>query len=197
MWISSRKERWNKSNLLRLFLISAFPFHLWTLFLVLRDLNWIAHRTDIWDAIGVGAYAMMYALVESSFFFLLMAALYLSLPGSWGRDKSLAQSGVMALWIPLLAGIHQVYRYKEFTSPGFLVEALFATGHPLRFGIIGAAVLAAVIVGLVIIPSYLIIFKERARERIIEGLERITILSVLYLVLDVIGLVIIAVRNLS
>lgn len=197
MWFSSRIERFNKSSLTSLFLISAFPFHLWTLILVLRDLNWISHRTDMWDAIGVGAYAMQYALVESAFFFLLVAVLYISLPGSWGGDKSLAQSSVIALWIPLLAGMRQVYRYFDFASPGFLIKELFATGHPLRFVIIGTAILAALVFSLPLILSYLIVFKARAREMIIEILGRIKLLSVFYLALDVIGLVIIAIRNLS
>jgi len=45
-----------------LFLISAFPLHVWTLLLAFRDFSWLTERTNLWDAIGVLSYGLIYAL---------------------------------------------------------------------------------------------------------------------------------------
>ena len=48
-----------------LFLISAFPLHVWTLLLGFQDISWLAERTNFFDALSVISYGLVFALFES------------------------------------------------------------------------------------------------------------------------------------
>jgi len=189
------KQRYTKEYLKKLFLVCAFPFHLWTIILVLYDVEWIALRTELGDAIGVGAYAMIYALIESLIFFLLIVASSLLLHWRWEGEKVFAELGFISLWIPVWAGLKQLYRHKELASPNFLAEWLLSTGHPLRYGIVAAGLLLIIIIGSAAVPIYLIGFNHQVEKTTRSFLDRIAILSTLYIALDFISVVIILIRN--
>jgi len=190
-------QRFQKGHLLKLFLVCAFPFHLWTILLVLNDVEWIAQRTDLSDVIGVGAYALLYALIESFVFFLCIVALGLIIPWRWNGDKVFAQLGYNSLWIPLWPGLNQLYRYKDFASPDFLVEWLFSTGHPLRYGAVVLGLLITIIIGSAGVPNFLIGFKYPVEKNTRNFLERIAFLSSLYIALDIISVIIVLIRNIN
>jgi hypothetical protein len=191
------KQRFHKDHLLKLFLVCAFPFHLWTIILVLNDVEWIARRSGAWDAIGVGAYALVYALIESAVFFLLIVVLGLILPWGWKGEKVFTQLGFISLWIPIWAGLNQLYRHKNLTSPDFLVEWLFSTGHPYRYGVAVIGLVILIVIGSAAVPIYLIGFNSHAEKNTRNFLERITLLSILYIALDVISVVILLIRNIG
>lgn len=69
------KQYYSKQEVWTLFLISAFPIHVWTYILFFWDFSWIEERSGTWNAIGVGAYALVIALIESVF--VLLVALVL------------------------------------------------------------------------------------------------------------------------
>ena len=54
-----------RDNFWKLFLFNIFIFHLWTFYLVFRDVTWVVERFGEWDAVGLVSYALMFALVES------------------------------------------------------------------------------------------------------------------------------------
>lgn len=189
------KQRFKKEHLIKVFLLCAFPFHLWTILLILHDVEWIAKRTNLGDVIGVGAYALLYALIESLFFFLLIVALSLIIHWQWKGDKVFAELGYISLWIPIWAGLKQIYRHQDMASPNFLVEWLFSTGHPLRYFTLGTGLLIIVIIGSAAVPIYLIGFKHKVEKYIRSFLERLAVLSTLYIALDVISVFIVLIRN--
>jgi hypothetical protein len=61
---------YQKKGLWLLFAAAAFLVHVWAIMLIFQDLAWLAERTNMWDAIGVGAYGLVVALGESVFLFL-------------------------------------------------------------------------------------------------------------------------------
>jgi hypothetical protein len=136
-------------------------------------------------------------LIESFVFFLLIVALGLLLPWRWKGDKVFAQLGFISLWIPLWSGLNQLYRYKDFASPDFFVDWLFSTGHPLRYGAVALGLLIIFIIGSAAVPIYLLGFKHQVEENTKSFLERLAILSTLYIALDVISAVILLIRNIG
>jgi hypothetical protein len=64
---------YQKKGLWLLFSATAFLIHVWAILLIFQDLSWLAERTNMWDAIGVGAYGLVLALVESVFLFLIVS----------------------------------------------------------------------------------------------------------------------------
>ena len=88
-------NRYSKSGLWLLFLTTAFPIHLWTIILVLRDFAWVTERTNAWDAVGVAAYGMVFAFIESLFVFIIVVLLGLLLPKQWDERKRLSFLGLL------------------------------------------------------------------------------------------------------
>ena len=189
------KQRFQKEHLLKLFLVCAFPFHLWTILLVLKDVEWITRRSDFWDAIGVGAYALIYAFLESFVFFMFIVILGILLPWKWERNKVFAQLGFISMWIQFWAILFQFYRHRNLVSPLFFSDWLISTGHPLVYGIVVIGLLIIIVIGSAIVPIYLIGYKHQVEKKIVSFLERVTILSILYIALDIISAVILLIRN--
>src|SRR5512141_1446140 len=67
--------RYTRQGLWSLFLMCAFPLHVWALILAFRDVSWVTERTNSWDAVGVVAYGLLFTLVESVLVFGIMTLL--------------------------------------------------------------------------------------------------------------------------
>ena len=93
-------ERYSRQGLWSLFLMCAFPLHVWALLLAFRDISWLTERTNAWDAIGVLSYGVMFALIESVFVFAVIVLLGLLVPASWSKDK---RTGLLAVLVLILA----------------------------------------------------------------------------------------------
>ena len=185
-------HRYTRWGLLTLFLIVALPIHLWTIILVLNDFSWIAERTNAWDAIGVGAYGMIYAFLESIVIFLILAFLGFLLPKRELESKRIALLSMLFLITAMWAILGQLYFMLNFQIPEPIFWFLVKSGHPLRIIYPSLFVLVGITA---IIPSIWIIRSEQAVKIIIELIERLKILSLFYLFFDVIALVVILIRN--
>ena len=104
----SRRELWI------LFSLSAFPIHIWTFISFFRDFSWISERSNLWDAIGVGAYSLLIALIESILVFLPGIILFLILPSGWDNKKRIAFIGVITSIISGWAIAGQLYYFTGF-----------------------------------------------------------------------------------
>lgn len=176
-----------------MFLICAFPIHLWTLILVMRDASWISERTTAWDAVGVGAYGLVLAFLESLVVFLLLLLLG-GLIGSTWREKRVALLGGLVLVASAWAIFAQLYFLNGMAAPPALVHTLAGTTRPLRWLY---ALMSVAIAPTLLLPTGLILW-SKGFNRFFNGLlERISLLSALYLALDGVGLVIVLLRNLT
>jgi hypothetical protein len=188
------KQRFAPSHLLNFFLVCAFPFHLWIIIMIIRDSGWIIQRSGTDSFYGVASLAMAYALVESVLFFLLLLILSLLIPWKWSVKRVFTLSGFIALWIPIWDMVTQVYRAIDVENPGFLAGWLISTGHPIRYGYPLFGIIVLAMAGLTAVGIWLTSFNQKFREGVQNLLERIAILSAIYLVLDLAGIVIIVSR---
>ena len=179
-------------GLCTLFLIAAFPTQVWTILVVLNDFSWVAKRTNAWDAIGAGAYGLLFALVESVFVFLVAWLLSFLIPRAWKENKRLALLFVLIYMTALWVIFSQVTSIMGLTLPDSVILLLAKIVHRLRYLVLIAA---AVITLTIVIPVYLVVRSERV-VKILDGLiERLSLLTVLYLFLDILGIGIVIIRN--
>lgn len=189
----SHPRRYSRKGLWTLFLVTALPIHLWTIILVLNDFSWITERTNAWDAIGVGAYGMIYAFIESVVIFMILVLLGFLLPKKWSEGKRISLLSVLYLITAGWAILGQVYFLINFHLPDPFFWFLVRSGHPLRIMYPALLALAGISA---LIPAIWIVRTEKA-TKIVEGiLDRLTILSMFYLIFDLFALVIILIRNL-
>lgn len=188
-WIA---KRYTRQGLWSLFLMCAFPLHAWTLILAFRDISWLTERTNAWDAVGVVSYGLVFAFVESLLFFAVMALLGYLVPGRWDADWRVALLTVLALVASLWAMLEQLFFLIGTGWPGWFVSFLVSSGHPARVFI---ALLVGVVGLTVLLPVVFVVRSERAYRAVRGLIDRLSILTIFYLVLDVVGLVIVIVRN--
>ena len=188
-WIA---KRYTRQGLWSLFLMCAFPLHAWTLILAFRDISWLTDRTNAWDAVGVTSYGLVFAFIESLLFFAVMALLGYLVPGRWDADRRVALLTVLALVASMWAMLEQLFFLIGTGWPGWFVGFLVSNGHPARIFI---ALLVGVVGLTVLLPTVFVVRSERAYRAVRGLIERLSILTIFYLVLDVIGLAIVIVRN--
>ena len=187
------RGRYSRQGLWSLFLMCALPLHVWTMILAFRDLSWVADRTNAWDAVGVLSYGLVFAFVESLVVFGVAALLGFLVSGHWAPQWRVGLLTVLVLVFSLWAIAEQLYFLLNVHLPAAMIEFLLHTDHPFR-------VLNAGVVGLVsatfLVPTVLMLRSGKA-VRFVEGLiERLSLLTMFYLVFDVAGLVIVLIRNL-
>jgi hypothetical protein len=188
-WITSRYTR---QGLWSLFLMCAFPLHAWTLILAFRDISWLTDRTNAWDAVGVVSYGLVFAFLESLVLWAVALLLGYLVARSWEPARRVALLTVLTLVLSLWAMLDQLYFLVGTGFPGWLIGLLVKSGHPLW--IIYGSLLG--LVGLsVLLPTWLILRSERANKWVRGMIDRLSVLTAFYLVLDAIGLVIVIARN--
>ena len=187
------KEIFTKKNLWILFSVCATPIHIWTFILFFNDFAWVAERTDTWDAVGVGSYGLMIALVESIFVLLCTLVLSLLLPKDLADSKKIATLGTLAIMASLWSIVGQLYFLLEINLPKDFIVAISHNPHPLwiLYGGLGFIVSITILV-----PIALILRTEKTASSLLNFFERLTTLTALYIFLDICGLVIVIVRNL-
>jgi hypothetical protein len=76
--------------------------------------------------------------------------------------------------------------------PGGTIAFLVSLAHPLRFLY---ALTLALVVPTVLLPAYLILRSDKVFKGLRSLFERLSLLTMFYLVFDVVGLVIVIIRN--
>jgi len=188
-WIA---RRYTRQGLWSLFLMCALPLHAWTLILAFRDISWLTDRTNAWDAIGVTSYGLMFAFVESLAFFVVVVLLGYLVPGRWEVGRRVALMAVLALIASIWAMLEQLFFLVGTGFPGAFIGFLVRSGHPAR---VFYALLLAVVGLSVFVPAMLVMRSERAYQAVRGLIDRLSVLTMFYLVLDVIGVVIVIIRN--
>jgi len=170
----------------------AFPIHLWALILIFRDISWVAERTNMWDAIGVASYGLVLAFIESVIFFTAITLFGLLIPSRWQEDRRIGLLTILALITALWAIEGQAYFIWGSYVPEQVLRYIGSSEHPLR--LLYASVLALVI-PTIIIPVYLVLKSDRFLSLIQGLIERVSLLTMFYLFFDLLGLVVVIIRN--
>jgi hypothetical protein len=187
-------QRYSKKGLWSLFLICAFPLHLWTLIFAFRDISWLTERTNLWDAIGVVSYGMIFAFIESVVIFLVLALLGLILPAQWYSDRRIAFLSLLILLTSVWGMISQLLLVWSVPLPIQAIQFLRSSNHPLRI-LYGACL--AVVTPTILLPVYLFIKSKKSMAIMQDLMERLSLLATFYLFFDFVGLIIVIIRNIN
>ena len=185
-------KQYSRQGLWSLFLVCAFPLHIWTIILALRDFSWVAGRTNSWDAVGVLSYGLIFAFLESIIVFLVTILLGFLVSKKWDEDRRNALLGNLVLITSLWAMASYLYFILQVTVSGQAIHFLVSLKHPLRFLYVVSLVFAGLTVSL---PTYFILRSDKFLGFVKGLFERLTTLSLFYLFFDFIGLIIVIVRN--
>lgn len=173
--------------------MSALPLHVWTIILALRDFDWVSVRTNSWDAVGVIAYGLAFAMIESLVVVIGAIVLGFLVSRKWEEKRRVALMSVLVIILSLWSIFNQSYFLNEMSPPAWLAEFIFRTGRP----VVALYVLALILTSLSFaIPTYFIVRSDKFLRILQEGIDRLSLLMTLYLVFDIAALVIILVRNL-
>ncbi len=184
---------YTRQSLWLLFLICAFPLHLWTIVFGLMDMSWTTTRTNLWDAIGVVSYGLVFAFLESLVIWLAAGLLGFLLPRRWDANRRAAMMGFLVLIAAFWSAAGSLYFLLGKPFPALALTFLVQSGHPLKvlFALSGALVLLTFA-----LPLYLALRSENFCRRVQEALKSLALLSSVYIALDAVGLFIILLRNL-
>jgi hypothetical protein len=189
--IVNSRFTFSRENLIKLFLIVAFPINFWALLLWFRDIEFITERTDFNDAIGAGGYVMTFALGEALIIFLAVNLLILLLSKNKEEGKVLAQVTAAFLMLSVWLMFEQALHLFEWAEEGFLWRIQYHLDNLTQYGILAwAMMLLAIIFALVAIHRY-----ESLKKFILSAIDRTILLSGLYLVFNLAGIVIVVIRN--
>jgi len=188
----SRTQLYSRQGLWSLFLMCAFPLHFWTLLLAFRDISWLTERSNLWDAIGVVSYGLLFAFVESLMVFLVVALLGLLISAKWEEARRIALLSILMLVLSLWAMYGQAHFIWNLTPAGWILRLAAQSGHPYRI-IFGITFIEVVLT--VAVPTFLVLHWDKFFHFVREAIDRLSLLTSLYLVLDLFGLVIVVIRN--
>ena len=186
-----------KNCLLTLFLMCIFPIHLWSLVVTFSNMETVIYRsTNPFDGIGYAAYALLLALLESLLLCLLLWALSYLLPKRLPQDTRLVQMVVVGWVILLWAALGQFYLYWFHDWQRELIDYIFLwLSYRRAFNPVALALILLALAVSVFTPVWLFGRKEKFTSVIRQLFERISVLSWIYLVLDVIALGVVIFRN--
>ena len=178
------KERFpSKQEIVLLFFICLIPVHIWAYIIFFYDVPAYILRMGIWDILGILAYIQVVALVESFIFLLGWIFVNITLPTRFFRDKFLPMGVVLMIitffWIMIL-------HYQET-----IIAALaYNMSYYQIFVLLWIIAYFAIIVAL----SILIRRSQQFEEILCKVPEKFSPLAILYLALDAVAIVFLAIR---
>ena len=186
------KSKFDRSDWFKLFLVCAFPLHLWTILMVFRDVNWVAERTTSWDAVGFSGYALFYTLIESLLLFSFIALLGFIIPKNWNLTLRFVALSLVAF---ILAGWSIMEQLILIIFWGWLRQLAVTFTFLITIPWSPYVIFTGLIVISVMAPLLLLRKYDGLQTKVYSVLDRLTLLSGLYLFLDAIGIIIILIRN--
>ncbi|MBE0684058.1 MAG: hypothetical protein IH589_19320 [Anaerolineales bacterium] len=183
---------YSRQGLWSLFLMSALPLHIWTFILTFNDFSWVTERTDSWDAVGVMAYGLIFALVESVVIFFAFAILGLLISKKWGEKRRIALLSILVTIVSLWAIAGHIYFFRESSMPPQVIAFFVGFDHPLR---VLYSVALLIVVPTILSPTYFVLASDKFFRFVEASIERLSTLMILYLVVDIAAGVILLIRN--
>lgn len=184
--------------LVKLFFLTAFPIHLWSIFQTFQNIGWVAERTTWGDAFGYGSYALLAALVESFLIFLVTVPIFFLLTKIHPPEKALAITSLTYFSIALLWIFRAIMINNtgdQFFLDSFIHELGEQSGWRLRYRYL-AILISIIILNIpIIITPVLAIKQNKLTGFLLSFADRVETLMYLFIGMDVIGIAVIIVRN--
>ena len=185
------EQYYSKQEVWTLFLISAFPIPVWALILFFWDFSWIEERSGTWNAIGVGAYALVIALLESVIVLLVALLLGFLIPKVWPPKVRASTMALIIILVSVWAILGQLY-FISAPNLTWVILPLATFSRPLFMLYL---VLGGIVVISLVIPIWLALSSGKFRKGLDAVVERVSFLTIFYLMFDVIAIIIVAWRN--
>jgi hypothetical protein len=175
------RNKWSaRAEYFQLFLMCAFPIHVWAYINLLNDMPAIQLQMGFWRILGVAAYVLDFALLESLFVFGLIFIVSFILPERLFELKLVQIESIIVLTTSISVIFIQLYDHWEINS-------LTYADWIALWALIGLSIF--------IIAAYWLNRNQRAQVIFQSGVERLAILSLVYISLDILGLIVIIIRN--
>lgn len=172
----------SKSEYFQLFLICAFPIHVWAILNLLYSAPAMALQMNVIQLLSVVAYVGAYALFESLLLFALLFLGSVLLPERFFRAKLIPIGAILVFFVSLSAMLIHLYTSWRIA----VIRFPYWVGLWVAFGLAAAALMAGWV------------SRNRGLEGAIRsGVERLALLSLVYLSIDLLGVVVILARNLD
>lgn len=158
----------------------AFPIYVWAIANLLREVPALILRLGAWDLVGVIAYTLSFALIESVLVLIMLLLLSVVFPAKFIRDKFVVFSTVIV----------------------FIASIWFELAHIFDLVIWQEGEIKCISSAIILIPCitgiYLAVLRSERVIIIIENLvERISVLMFFYLTVTLLFTLIMIIRNLS
>ena len=176
--IPTRGEVWT------LFLVCVFPIHAWAVLMFLHEVPSYLLRMDLWDALGIFAYSQVFAFFESLIVVGAILFVCLALPSYFFRVKLVPLGAVFFLlsfvWLSPVHYQTQILTWLNWDMTIYQIGvALWIISY---FLVVGGGVV--------------LVFRKPSVEKGVNGfIERLVVLSVLYVLIDAISFLIVVYRN--
>lgn len=161
----------SKQKAYEFFSFCIFLVQSWAIYSLLREMPSLLLRLNTWDIVGAAAYTFTFALIESLGIFAIFYILAVLLPAPILKDEFIVRALLIFLAVNYLALIFLL------TPEQVLAWAA---------GLVGFAGL-----------GYFVVKYKRIQAAIADGVDRLTVLATLYLVIDVVSVLLVIVRNLG
>jgi hypothetical protein len=176
----AQNQLYNRREIFLGFIAIAFPIQVWAIINILREVPaWIL-RLSFWDMWGVISYTLAYALIESVIICILFVTIGVVLPKKYFRENFIAYTAIFSIFLSLIFIAVQTYA-NQLKSMGMVA-----------LGIMGFVLIS------IMLGSYLLIYhKPKAATTITSIVDRLVVLSILYLTIDFLAIITIIFRNLN
>jgi hypothetical protein len=167
------KRRFTTQGLAQIFVYCAFPIHVWALLNMFKDVpSWVLYMPS-GDVIGSVAYILSFAFFETLFVLLIVLSLGFIIPKKWVVEKYLPIVSTLLVELTVMAIIFQ----------HFIVQHL-----PKRNLMIGFALILAA-------STLLVLRFPKVGSALSWVAERLLVLSFIYIFFDVLGVLVVILRN--
>ncbi len=186
------KLRLSKPDLLQLFLFCALPVHFWTIITIFMDTELMLTKRDLWYGAGFAGYLLVFALLESIVFFAFILALTFLFPKSWDKRTALVMAAVIAGVLAFWALSNQAYFMLINIPVDWVVWLRLRLNYRqnLAHPLLALAVLGSAALPLVLVPR-----SKNAQKIVSIVVEKLSFLSPIYLLIDLLGFAAAVLRN--
>jgi hypothetical protein len=170
----------SRNEYFQLFLVCVLPIHVWAILVFLRRMPTMLTQLNAFEIVGVAAYVLAFALLESLLLFGILYAVERFLFRRFLKLTPLPVGTVCVFLASATAAMIHLYRDWDIQAISFNLWSVWWAA-----------------VGLMAIGLLLAWLKrnQNAEQVILQGVERLSILSMVYLFFDLVGVVVILVRN--
>ena len=168
-----------RKQLVYVFLAFAFASNVWALYDITQEIPAFILRMSLGELLGVISHSLVFSLIDSLFVFFILVLLSVILPASWLRNRFMAIGSAIAI----LTAVWMMF---------FHLNNLIGTRN-----IAGITIWAVSYLIVLAVVYFFIQRSDKLNQGIANFIERLALLAGIYIVLDILGIIVIIVRNIG